>query len=105
MSDEAAREVTYAGAVRPDRTRWVMANGLRIAVYEWGPLDAPPIVMAHGGFDFARTFDVFAPLLVEGGYRCVSWDARGHGDSEWSVLYSWGGDVRDALAVLDTVSS
>jgi len=105
VSDEAEYDVTYPGAKPPDRTRLVSANDLSIAVYEWGPVDAPPIVMAHGGFDFARTFDVFAPLLVEGGYRCVSWDARGHGDSEWSVLYSWGGDVRDALAVLDTVSS
>ena len=35
----------------------------------------------------------------------MSWDARGHGDSDWSVLYSWGGDLRDALAVLDTVSA
>ena len=95
--------VTYPGAHRPDRTRWVDASGLRLAVYEWGPPDAPPIVMAHGGFDFAGTFDVFAPLLAEGGFRCVSWDARGHGDSEHAVLYSWAGDLRDAVAVLDSV--
>ncbi len=60
--------------------------------------------MAHGGFDFAGTFDVFAPMLAEAGYRCVSWDARGHGDSEHAVLYNWGADVRDALVVLDTVT-
>jgi pimeloyl-ACP methyl ester carboxylesterase len=61
--------------------------------------------MAHGGFDFAGTFDVFAPMLADAGYRCVSWDARGHGDSEHPVLYSWAADMRDALAVLDTVST
>ena len=60
--------------------------------------------MAHGGFDFAGTFDVFAPLLADGGYRCVAWDARGHGDSDRAVLYSWAGDLRDALAVVDSVS-
>ena len=97
--------MTYPGARRPDRHRWVSSNGLRLAVCEWGPPEAPPIVMAHGGFDFAGTYDVFAPLLVERGFRCISWDARGHGDSDWSVLYSWGADLRDALAVLDTVSA
>jgi len=44
-------------------------------------------------------------MLADGGYRCVTWDARGHGDSEHPVLYSWGADMRDALVVLDTVSS
>jgi pimeloyl-ACP methyl ester carboxylesterase len=96
--------LTYPGARRPDRTRWVSSSGLALAVYEWGDEDAPPIFLAHGGFDFAGTFDVFAPMLADGGYRCVTWDARGHGDSEHPVLYSWGADMRDALVVLDTVS-
>ncbi len=93
---------TYPGARRPDRSRSVSSAGLRIAVYEWGAPDAPVILMAHGGFDFAGTFDVFAPMLADAGYRVVSWDARGHGDSEHAVLYSWAGDMRDAAAVLDT---
>jgi pimeloyl-ACP methyl ester carboxylesterase len=58
-------------------------------------------LLAHGGSDFARTFDVFAPLLAAGGYRVVSWDHRGHGDSDHAALYSWEADLRDALVVLD----
>jgi pimeloyl-ACP methyl ester carboxylesterase len=92
----------YPGARRPDRSRWVSSAGLRIAAYEWGDPGAPVILAAHGGFDFAGTFDVFGPLLADAGYRFVSWDARGHGDSEQAVLYSWGGDLRDAAAVLDS---
>jgi pimeloyl-ACP methyl ester carboxylesterase len=99
---DAAR--TYSGARRPDRRRDVNASGLRLAVYEWGDAEAPPLLLAHGGFDFAGTFDVFAPLLAEGGWRVVSWDQRGHGDSEHAALYSWDADMRDALGVLDTVS-
>jgi pimeloyl-ACP methyl ester carboxylesterase len=34
----------------------------------------------------------------------VSWDQRGHGDSEHAELYSWDADMRDALAVFDHVS-
>jgi pimeloyl-ACP methyl ester carboxylesterase len=46
---------------------------------------------------------VFAPLLAAGGWRVVAWDHRGHGDSEHANLYSWDADVRDAVAVMDSV--
>ena len=65
----------------------VDSDGLRIAVAEWGDPEAPPVLLAHGGFDFVRTFDVFAPLLADGGWRIVAWDQRGHGDSEHAALY------------------
>lgn len=94
----------YPGAQRPARTRVVWSSGLAIAVYEWGEEDAPPLLLAHGGFDFAGTFDVFAPLLAAGGWRVVSWDHRGHGDSEHAALYSWDADVRDMVAVFDSVT-
>ncbi|HEX8802907.1 MAG TPA: alpha/beta hydrolase [Acidimicrobiales bacterium] len=100
MPDEV---VSFPGARAPDRTRTVDANGVRLAVYEWGDASAPPLALAHGGFDFARTFDVFAPLLADAGWRVVSWDQRGHGSSEHTALYSWDGDLRDAVAVLDTL--
>lgn len=96
--------VTYPGARRPDRQRWVSDHGLRLSVWEWGDADAPPLLLAHGGFDFAGTYDVFAPMLAAAGWRVVSWDQRGHGDSEHAVLYSWDSDVRDALAVLDSTT-
>ncbi len=60
--------------------------------------------MVHRGSDFAATFDVFAPLLADAGWRVVAWDHRGHGDSEHAALYSWDADVRDALSVLDATT-
>jgi pimeloyl-ACP methyl ester carboxylesterase len=101
LEDERA---PYPGARRPDRARTVIASGLRLAVYEWGDSAAPPLLLAHGGFDFAGTFDLFAPLLADGGWRVICWDQRGHGDSEHAALYSWSADMRDALAVLDSVT-
>ena len=95
---------TYPGARAPDRRRTVDAFGVRLAVYEWGDEKAPPLLMVHGGFDFARTLDVFAPLIADAGYRVVSWDHRGHGDSEHAELYSWLADERDMLAVLDSTT-
>jgi pimeloyl-ACP methyl ester carboxylesterase len=89
----------------PDRQRWVDSHGLQLRVHEWGDEAAPPLLAVHGGFDFARTFDAFAPLLADAGWRVVSWDQRGHGDSQHAALYSWEADQRDAVAVLDTVAA
>ncbi|MGQ9426308.1 alpha/beta fold hydrolase [Gilvimarinus sp. F26214L] len=96
--------VPFPGARPPDRQRSVESQGIRLAVYEWGAADAPPVLLAHGGFDFARTFDVFAPLIADAGFRVVSWDQRGHGNSEHAELYSWDADERDLLAVANSVS-
>lgn len=105
MSETLQEEVvTYPGARPPDRERWVDAWGVRIRVHEWGHAGARALLLAHGGFDFARTFDVFAPMLADGGWRAVAWDHRGHGDSEHAALYSWDADVRDAIAVLESTT-
>jgi pimeloyl-ACP methyl ester carboxylesterase len=74
-----------------------------LSVAEWGDEQAPAILLAHGGFDFAETLNRFAPMLADGGYRVVSWDQRGHGESAWAHLYSWEADIRDAAAVLATL--
>ena len=97
--------VEYPGARAPDRERRVDSAGVGIAVYEWGDAAAPPVLLAHGGFDFARTYDGFAPLLADAGWRVVSWDHRGHGQSAHTELYSWDADLRDLLAVLDACVS
>jgi pimeloyl-ACP methyl ester carboxylesterase len=103
LTAEEAAAARYPGARRPDRRRSVSAHGLRLAVSEWGDARAPAILLAHGGFDFAGTFDVFAPLLAAADHRVVSWDQRGHGDSDHAELYSWDADVRDMLAVVDSI--
>jgi pimeloyl-ACP methyl ester carboxylesterase len=96
--------VTFPNACPPDRHRLIDSDGIAIAVNEWGDIDAPPLMLAHGGLDFSRTFDVFAPLLAAGGWRVVAWDQRCHGDSERAELQSWNADVRDAVAVLNATS-
>ncbi len=104
LPEEARPYAAYPDAAPPARRRRVDSHGLGIAVAEWGDETAPPILLAHGGFDFAATFSVFAPKLARVGYRVVSFDQRGHGDSDHAALYSWDADLRDTLAVLDSVS-
>ena len=101
--DDEARAVRAAipDARRPDRTRRLDVEGVGLNVVEWGDVDAAPLMVAHGGFDFAGTLDVFAPKLAEAGRRVIAWDQRGHGDSDHAALYTWNADVRDAARVLD----
>src|SRR4051794_5022474 len=104
-STGADETVAYPGARRPDRSYTVHGRGVRLAVYEWGEGAAGPLFLVHGGYDFAGTFDVFAPKLADGGFRVVSWDQRGHGDSQKTALYSWEADLRDAATVMEAVTS
>lgn len=98
-----ADDLRFPGARRPDRHREVDAGGVRLAVWEWGSPEDPPLMLTHGGFDFAGTFDTLAPCLADAGYRVVAWDQRGHGDSSKGHLYAWSADSRDALSVLDSL--
>ncbi len=97
-------ESPFAGTHRPERAYDLPVHGVRIAVHEWGDADAPPLMMMHGGFDFARTFDGFAPKLADAGWQVVSWDQRRHDNSEHAPICSWDGDLRDTLAVFDRVA-
>ncbi len=94
----------YPGARRPDHAWEVDSHGLSIAAYQWGEDSGRPLLLAHGGFDFAGTMDGFAPLLADEGWRVISWDHRGHGDSQHAALYNWEADQRDGMAVLDSVT-
>lgn len=105
LAGSEAAAVQIPGARRPDRRTSLDVGGLSISRVEWGPPDAPPLLFAHGGFDFAETLNVFAPKLVERGWRVVSWDHRGHGHSEWAQLYSLEADIRDAAFVVESVSA
>jgi len=105
LAPDERRFASPPGIEWPRRRRWVAASGVRLAVSEWGEPEAPPLLCAHGGFDFAQTLCGFAPRLAAAGWRVVSWDQRGHGDSDHAELYAWSADLRDAMAVLDSVSA
>jgi pimeloyl-ACP methyl ester carboxylesterase len=75
--------------------------GVTVAVHDLGG-KGPPLVMSHAaGFHGL----VFAPLAAElaGDHRCVSFDGRGHGDTELppGVELDWPGLAADLLATVD----
>jgi pimeloyl-ACP methyl ester carboxylesterase len=67
--------------LEPDRAVFFDVNRVRLRAWEWGDVDAPAILCAHGAHDHGRMWDGFAPRLAALGYRIVAMDMRGHGDS------------------------
>jgi pimeloyl-ACP methyl ester carboxylesterase len=57
-------------------------SGPRLAVWEQGDPEAPPIVLMHGlSMTSEQAFGATSPILAAG-FRAVAYDARGHGASE-----------------------
>jgi len=71
--------------VEPEREFTLPIDGLDVAVCEWGPVDAEPLLLLHGWLDNAGSFFSLAPLLAAGRegkpYRCIAIDFPGHGAS------------------------
>jgi pimeloyl-ACP methyl ester carboxylesterase len=84
---------------------------VRLAFVEEGPPDGPLVLNLHGlGQGVAadrRSALVDWRGLTEAGFRLISYDARGHGDSEGGAepaAYRWEALADDLLAVADLVS-
>jgi pimeloyl-ACP methyl ester carboxylesterase len=60
-------------------TEFLDINGGRIAYDSIG--EGPLVVMSHGIGDRRQAFRYLAPLVAQAGYRVVTADMRGHGDS------------------------
>ena len=59
-----------------------------------------PIIFSHGLF---MSKDMFEPQLAEFSkdHRCIVWDERAHGDTEWSGPFTYWDSARDLLALAD----
>ncbi|NCY16746.1 MAG: alpha/beta hydrolase [Actinobacteria bacterium] len=60
------------------------AGGLRLAADGRGPSGARPVLLLHGGGQTRHSWGGTATALAARGWRSITVDLRGHGDSEWS---------------------
>lgn len=77
------------------------ADDLRLAADVGGPVDGPTVVLLHGGGQTRHSWAGTWAHLADHGWRAVSLDLRGHGDSDWAPDgdYSIEAYSRDVLAV------
>jgi pimeloyl-ACP methyl ester carboxylesterase len=81
-------------------------DGLTLAADAIGDPAAPAILFFHGGGQSRRSWRVTARRVAEAGYRGITVDLRGHGESDWAadgdyLLDAFGRDVERLLDVFD----
>ena len=75
------------------------ADGLQIAADHWGDDASQVVILLHGGGQTRHAWKGTGEALAKAGMRTFSLDARGHGDSDWSVS----GDYEQSAMVDDLV--
>lgn len=87
--------------------RFIKTNGIRLAVYEAGPIEGTPVLFLHGFPEMAYSWRHQLPALAEAGYRAIAVDLRGFGrsdapgDVEAYCLSEIAGDVAGLLDALE----
>ena len=60
-------------------------DGIGIAADVWGEPGDPLVLLQHGGGQTRHAWKGTGEKLAASGFRAYALDARGHGDSEWSL--------------------
>lgn len=81
-------------------------DGLTLAADAYGDPAAPPVLFFHGGGQSRRSWAGAARKVAAAGYRGITVDLRGHGQSGWAadgdyLLDAYGRDVERLLAFFD----
>lgn len=71
-------------------------DGLTLTAEVDGPAEAPTVVLLHGGGQTRHSWAGAMAALAARGYRVINYDARGHGDSDWSSAGAYHLDDRAA---------
>jgi pimeloyl-ACP methyl ester carboxylesterase len=80
--------------------RWQGAEGLTLAGDAWGNPAGPLVILQHGGGQTRNAWKGAGERLGAAGYYTIAFDARGHGDSDWSP----DGEYTQDAMVADLVS-
>lgn len=93
--------------MQPTPVWFIGSAGNRLAADVSGPKNGPPILLLHGGGQTRHSWSRAHRTLAEAGYRVISLDARGHGQSDWIESGDYGpqSQVDDLLAVIDTLGA
>jgi pimeloyl-ACP methyl ester carboxylesterase len=94
-------ELAIDSAIAPERLS-IRGSDLNLAADAAGPADAPGILFLHGSGQTRQSWSGALAEAVKRGYRAISVDLRGHGDSDWAPdgqynLERFAADVRQAI--------
>jgi pimeloyl-ACP methyl ester carboxylesterase len=78
-------------------------DGINLVADTRGDPDAWPVLFLHGGGQTRHAWGKSAELVAARGWRTISLDQRGHGESDWAKNgdYSFTAFCADCIAVVD----
>ncbi len=82
------------------------ADGLTLAADAWGDPHDPPVLFLHGGGQTRHAWGGAAERIAASGWRTISLDLRGHGESDWSPsgdysITAFADDIRQVAHALE----
>jgi pimeloyl-ACP methyl ester carboxylesterase len=91
--------------VEANRREYLNREGMRFVSTEVGPEDGPAVLFLHGGGQTRASWKGSVDDLGKAGFRAITLDLRGHGESEWSpdgryAVHAFADDLTDILAQL-----
>ena len=94
MQDNSSERIEFPGA------------GITVVADAMGPVGGLPIVFLHGGGQTRQSWGRAITQAAHRGYRALTFDLRGHGESGWApdgvyTMDLFASDIRAAIAKLD----
>jgi pimeloyl-ACP methyl ester carboxylesterase len=91
--------------LKPTVMMFETPDGLRLAADVVGEASRGSVILAHGGGQTRHSWSSTAVRLAERGWKTVSLDLRGHGDSDWHAEgdYQMLRFAEDLVAVAETL--
>lgn len=82
-------------------------DGLQLSADVGGPGTGIPVILLHGGGQTRSSWSGAAPELIEAGYRVITPDLRGHGESQWCPAgrYELDDYISDLAVIMNAQSS
>jgi pimeloyl-ACP methyl ester carboxylesterase len=85
--------------------RFSGTGGVSLSADVAGPAAGPPVMLMHGGGQTRGAWKKATSALASAGYRAISLDLRGHGESDWAsdsnyAMEAFAGDLKAVAATL-----
>ena len=80
--------------------RYLVVNGLRLHLLDWGGEGRPPLLLLHGFTGHAHAWDTLS-IALQPSFHVYALDQRGHGESDPADVYNAVASFDDIAGVVD----
>ncbi len=99
------KAVELKDKIEREHGRYIISNGVRLFVYDFGPKDGTPLIWCHAVLGSGAAFFPMAQKLAKEGYRVIAPDLRAHGNSQVSdynfTIYDMAEDIKGVMSYLN----